>query len=241
MGSEMCIRDSDLLGKYCLSNRVEVFRSEPSCDFHIFPSEQFRNVPGDLGLPWFRKSDDDLAGFFDKPLWQTTAAIWSTESIKRLGGFREDLLAWQDWDLFVRALIGDLRYTVHDVAADNFVRRSLHDRISANAERDQRKLKNRTLLFRDLFQSLTASGKLNEQREKSLIELFKQLAIKMRISGLSQESDQWLAEMVDMKLLPESLLEPIKSEVKKQSKLTLRQRINEFKLSLLRMYHRING
>ena len=58
-GDRVVFVDSDdLLAKDCLQNRVASFALLQDRDFHIFPSKQFRNVPGDLELDWFRTAED---------------------------------------------------------------------------------------------------------------------------------------------------------------------------------------
>ena len=239
-GDYLIFLDSDdLLADQCVENRLREVASQPGLDFYVFPTEQFKNEPGDLGLPWFRKADDDLAGFLEKPLWQTTAAIWKTDSVRKLNGFREDLLAWQDWDLFVRAITQDLKYQVFEVRADNFVRRSLHDRISVGAEFDLKKLKNRKQLFRSTFGLIRDAGKLDEKRKEKLIELFLDLAIKLRKANLHSESDSWISEMAELELIDSNRVPELKSKVADASRLSFGEWKKSIKVKLLMRYHAI--
>lgn len=241
-GNYVIFLDSDdLLAPSCIENRLKACVLDPRLDYQLFPSEQFRYEPGDLGLLWFRHAEDDLAGFLEKPLWQTTAAIWKIDSIRNLGGFREDLLAWQDWELFVRAMINDANYKIHDTQADNFIRRSLHDRISFHAERDQAKLENRKCLFRDTFRSLNEAGKLNPTIELNLINLFVGLATKLRIVGQHRSADGWISEIADMGLISRDQVDQTIELTVKNSRLTFRQRVAELKLWVLSIYYRMTG
>ena len=241
-GNWIVFLDSDdLLGTECLQNRVRLFGEAVENDFHLFPSEQFRNEPGDLGVRWFRVAEDDLAGFLEKPLWQTTAAIWKIDSIRNLGGFREDLLAWQDWDLFVRAIVNDLKYMIHDTRADNFIRRSLHDRISAFAERDVEKLENRKQLFRDTHRAVCKNNKLDGAVRENMKNLFIGLSTKLRIVGSQQSADQWVVELAEMELIPKDMVESTIQYSKQNSRLTFRQRVSEIKLWLVSAYRKLTG
>ncbi len=242
-GDRVVFVDSDdLLAKDCLQNRVASFALLQDRDFHIFPSKQFRNVPGDLELDWFRTAEDHLAGFLERPLWNVMSAIWNTESIRRLGGFREDLLSWQDWDLHVRALVQGFKYQVHENAsADNYVRRSLHDRISFSSERDVGKLENRKQLFRDTHRAICQYDKMTEVVRENMKDLFIGLATKLRIVGSHQSADQWIVELAEMELIPKDMVESTIRYSKQRSRMTLRQRVSEFKLWLVSTYRRLTG
>ena len=236
-GSWVIFLDSDdLLGPNCLANRLDACSESEGYDFQIFPSEQFRKTPGDLKLPWYVKTVDPLTGFLRRPIWQTTAAIWNRNAIEQLNGFREDLLAWQDWDLFVRALISDQKFIAHDDSApDNFIRRSIHDRISLHAARSKKSLRNRILLFRDLHQQLSGSKLLNEEREVALRNLYVKLATQMHIAKISDEADQWIAELPSFNLISAEEVPQTQRLARENSRMSLRQHINEWKVTLLRM------
>lgn len=240
-GDYVIFLDSDdLLSPSCVETRLAAYAKNPDFDFQLFPSEQFRKLPGDLGVPWFRHAEDPLTAFLKQPLWQTTAAIWKTESIRSLNGFREDLLAWQDWDLFVRALIQQQKFKTHtDAEPDNFIRRALHDRISLHAAREKKCLTNRTILFRDLYDNLESAGLLNSTRLEALRKLFVGLATQMHISGLVQEADRWIEELPSFKLIEKDEVEDTQLFAKKQSRLSLNQRINEGKAWVLKLLHKI--
>jgi glycosyltransferase involved in cell wall biosynthesis len=50
--------------------------------------------------------DDDLGAFIvGNIIWQTSGAVWNSQFIRNIGGFREGLSRGQDWDLAVRALL----------------------------------------------------------------------------------------------------------------------------------------
>ncbi len=229
----------DLLSQSCLENRLKKFKEHPEFDAHLFPSELFRKSPGDLGRRWFVPSQDYLTGFLQQPLWQTSAALWKIESINRVGGFREDLLAWQDWDLFVRCLIDDFAFCVHgEEPVDNYVRRSLHQRISQTAERDRESITNRQGLFRDTYRELEDREKLNPQRVQAMRTLCVELAIKMHLSGMGRQADDWIAELPSLGLIDETEMVAEQERARQGSRLNLRQRINERKLKLLQWTRR---
>lgn len=235
VGEFVLFLDSDdLLAKTCLENRLSKFDARPHFDAHIFPSEMFRKSPGDLGRKWCVPSQDPLTDFLEQPLWQTTAALWKSDSVKRIGGFREDLMAWQDWDLFVRCIVEEFEFCVHnDSEADNYVRRSLHQRISQTAERNRDSIKNRRVLFRDIYTLLRERKKLNPQRIEAMRKLFVNLAVKMHLTKMHAEADQWIAELPSFGLIGEREVESEQKKARQLSRLNLRQQMNELKLKFL--------
>ena len=229
----------DLLSSACLKNRLSHFQQQPDFDAHIFPSEQFRKTPGDLGTPWFVSSQDYLTDFLKKPLWQTSAALWKTDSVKRAGGFRQDLLAWQDWDLFVRCLTNEYKFCVHQQAtADNFIRRSLHARISQTAERNRDSIRNRRVLFRDTLQGMQEKRQLHPERIEAFRDLCITLAVKMHLTRMHKEADEWIVELSELGLIKQNEIQTKQIDARQQSRLTWRQRVNEVKLKILQRIRR---
>lgn len=113
----------DCLAPTALESRLLVFKESPELDFLVFQAELFDARPGDLDLRWnIDKDVEPLLRFLanDVP-WPVSGPIWKTKSLKRIGGFREELPSFQDWELHVRAIYKGLRYRYTDVV-DHFVR-----------------------------------------------------------------------------------------------------------------------
>lgn len=188
-GDYVIFLDSDdLLSRDCLHQRLEAFSKLPSMDFLVFPGEQFDTKPGDLGIKWFSIADDCLTGFLEKPLWQTTAVIWKKDSLLDLGGFRENLLSWQDWDLHIRAFAKGYQFLQIDGPADSFVRRGHVTRISKQSEIKEEHLQQRSKLFLDTKKLLEATGNWNDRRRDLLIQRFIVLALLFDRAGLKEQA-----------------------------------------------------
>jgi len=135
-GDYIVFLDSDdILSKDCLQNRIRKIRDSPGNDFWVFRSAMFVNTPDEITGYWniLNKDTDDLFRFIiqDTP-WCVSGPIWRSESIKKIGGFDESAICWQDWELHVRALLSGLNYyKAGDSACDHFYRKNSH--LSSNA------------------------------------------------------------------------------------------------------------
>lgn len=180
-GRYLIFLDSDdLLSRECIVRRLEEFEKRADVDFLVFPGEKFDRVPGDLGERWFTASNDSLSDFLAAPAWQTSAVIWRKESFDRLGGFREDLISWQDWDLHVRAIANGFSFQlVEGAPPDHFVRRGHVSRISSASEVKIDHLTQRKSLFEDTVDLLRATANWNQNRQDLMIRRFVILAIQL--------------------------------------------------------------
>jgi glycosyltransferase involved in cell wall biosynthesis len=128
-GEYLLFLDSDdLLDPQCLFSRLDMARSQPDFDLWAFPVELFRNVPGDLRLPWNRMSGDSevLVRFLrsDGP-WCVSSPLWRKAAFQRIGGFNPRVLYGDDADLHIRALLDGTRFRqCPEALIDVFVRRS---------------------------------------------------------------------------------------------------------------------
>ena len=133
IGIEMALGDyiifldsDDLLVNSCLENRKGIAHTFPENDFWVFRTALFNNRPGDCPKKWnvLNKTMDDLQRFLltDIP-WQTTGTLWPKRVIQGLGGFDESAICWQDWELHIRAIIGNLKYwKSSDSQSDSYYR-----------------------------------------------------------------------------------------------------------------------
>lgn len=119
----------DLLVPDCLQGRLERAAAEGDLDFLAFPMRLFDAEPGDrddLAGPETGESHLDRFLRGDHP-WVVTGPFWRIETLRRLGGFDERLLAQQDYDLNVRALLAGCRYRFFADRADACYRRGISD------------------------------------------------------------------------------------------------------------------
>lgn len=102
----------DLLEPFSLTQRVESMEQYPELDFAIFPSLMFQNTPFDLNLWWnIDKATSELQRqLHQDAICQGTGVIWRKDSFVRIGLWDEQLLLWQDIDLFLRAYLQKYNY-----------------------------------------------------------------------------------------------------------------------------------
>lgn len=102
----------DLLSPNCLSKRVSFIQKQSDLDFFAFPTAIFKKKPGDTPLLWnYLHRDDDLLRFLRQDMpFHTCGVIWKKEALIELGLMDEALPCWQEWDIYVRALISDFSY-----------------------------------------------------------------------------------------------------------------------------------
>jgi len=142
----MFLDSDDVLAPHCLQQRVEAFATAPDNDFIAFPALLFRSEPGDEDLLWNVLTGEDEALRFlrlDSP-WQGTGPLWRRESIRRLGGWCEDLACWQDVELSLRGFSRNVRYSVrYDLPPDFFIRRGDGNSVSSSALWSREKLESK--------------------------------------------------------------------------------------------------
>jgi glycosyltransferase involved in cell wall biosynthesis len=108
--SEYCLflDDDDLLCTDRVAHSIEAIVDGESLDFLVFDYIK-RWESGDE----YRKSgaNDNLAAFLEfTPPWMTSSPTWRVQSLQSIGGWREGLEFWQDWELHCRALLLGLSY-----------------------------------------------------------------------------------------------------------------------------------
>jgi glycosyltransferase involved in cell wall biosynthesis len=126
-GDYLIFLDSDdQLSPNCLENRVKRFKENPDKDFLVFYCELFKEKPGDTKLLWnIRTKVPDLQRYIAHDLsWHTTSPIWKKQSFLNLGGFDEKATCMQDWELHLRALVGNFNYIYFDDKPDCYYRKN---------------------------------------------------------------------------------------------------------------------
>jgi glycosyltransferase involved in cell wall biosynthesis len=123
----------DLLAPFCLEQRVNLFMENQLNDFLVFKSLLFADKPFSNGFYWNIDTDEDDLSRFIKldALWQTSGPIYKKEFLIKMGGFKEDLLFWQDYDLHLRCLFMKGMYLkFFDLPVDVYIRDGRKDTIS---------------------------------------------------------------------------------------------------------------
>jgi glycosyltransferase involved in cell wall biosynthesis len=127
-GEYVVFLDSDdLLDCKALKERV-IIASSSNCDMVVSHSLAFREKVGDMSLIWNKlnkkeSNEDLLIRFFNVDMpWCTNAVLWKKNFLIRINGWNENLVAWQDWDIHVRALLKGAKIEVIDGFPDNYIR-----------------------------------------------------------------------------------------------------------------------
>jgi glycosyltransferase involved in cell wall biosynthesis len=164
----------DLLMAHCLSRRLEVIERNSDIDFALFQTRIFISIPGDTNLTFNQEllGDDLLRFLFFEPPWIITGPIWRKTTLKKLGGFDESLLSWQDIDLHVRAILSPCRY-LRFVEPDHFVRwHTESGKISVQQRRSPRHLNAVPALLKKFERMIAAGPGMNWMRRRALCSLY---------------------------------------------------------------------
>jgi glycosyltransferase involved in cell wall biosynthesis len=179
----------DLLASFCLEQRVQAMQQNPEADFIIFPMLMFNNKPDDLKLLW---NIDKPINEIDRLLWgdalcQGTGTIWKKSRFLELGGWRENLMLWQDVELHLRVLGMDASFVkCMDAEPDIFIRVS-EQSISRTGFHQPEKFKSRVDVFSSTLDLFIQKQKLEFHMSGFrylFIQLFK-TACKLRYSEQS--------------------------------------------------------
>lgn len=129
--------DDDLLSPSAVENRLCFVEEFPDSDLWIFPNYSFRQVPGDQNqyACFPEKSlDSDVTRLFRvQHPWITSGPLWTKSFLVQIGGWNEELVAWQDWELNLRALLVAPQY-VRSKDGDNFRRKGNRERKTISSQ-----------------------------------------------------------------------------------------------------------
>lgn len=179
----------DLLASFCLEQRVQAMQKNPEADFIIFPMLMFNNKPDDLKLLW---NIDKPINEVDRLLWgdalcQGTGTIWKKSRFLELGGWRENLMLWQDVELHLRVLGMDASFVkCMDAEPDIFIRIS-EQSISRTGFHQPEKFKSRVDVFSSILDLFIQNQKIEFHKSGFrylFIQLFK-MACKLRYKDQS--------------------------------------------------------
>lgn len=130
----MFLDSDDILAEKCLESRIACFQKNPSLDFVLGTTFLFNERPFDLGMLWNRSTGQaplDILRFLRQDMpWHTMSPLWRRQSFLRTGGWNETLLAFQDWELHIRACFLNMQYKQSHDEPDCFYRLPSKDRHS---------------------------------------------------------------------------------------------------------------
>ncbi|GGZ12800.1 hypothetical protein GCM10007049_00620 [Echinicola pacifica] len=163
----------DIMSESCLENRFTEIYKKPDFDFYVFNSELFLNTPGDMRVVWNTDTDEsDLYRYLRLDgVWQTSGAIYSTDFIKSISGFKEGLGIWQDYELHIRAILANGKYIKFlQLPANIFIRVSETESISRTKSKNKQieNLRERAEVYLSLFTRIEKSNFKQDQQWKEI-------------------------------------------------------------------------
>jgi glycosyltransferase involved in cell wall biosynthesis len=171
----MFLDSDDILSPTCIEYRVKEMAADPSLDFGVFQSLVFKDDLNGKKFLWNIDTDeDDLVRFLRKDaLWQTTSPLYRRSSLIKIGGFDEQLLIWQDYELHTRAIYLDLKYKKFlDSAPDFFVRHHQQESISQKGFKRKEALLCREGILFGFINELKNRNKLTSKHKDALVSSF---------------------------------------------------------------------
>lgn len=171
-GEYILFLDSDdILHENCLHQRIQAFHIYPDYDFLVFKSYLFEEVITDTKYYWNLLSNEDIISRFLKMdvLWQTSGSIYRKRFLSIIGGFKEDLQFWQDYDLHLRCLLTNAKYKLlFELPPDLYIRQGRKDTLSRKTPftADIEILKKRINFFFDILDNSKYIDKLNQSNYK---------------------------------------------------------------------------
>ncbi len=184
----------DLLASFCIEQRLEAFKSNPTMDFTIFPMLMFIHKPDDLKLLWNvdSKVNDVERILIGDPICQGTGTLWKKESFVKVGMWSEQLLLWQDIELHLRALLQDLKYAKRfDLEPDIFIRIS-DVSLSRTGYHSLPKFLSRLNVLKQTTETILKKNKLN-QYKVGLRHMFTNLYVNAAGSNYHKQVQEMLA------------------------------------------------
>lgn len=152
----------DLLAPHCIEQRLEIMERHSQLDLAIFPAAIFSQRPYDVNKWWNIETDRNLLTrqLHQDAICQGTGCIWKKSSFCKIGMWNEDLMIWQDIDLFLRTWIQDYRYLVcFDYEVDLHYRR--HASLSRSNFFQRSKLESRCRVIQDAVALMVKHNKTN--------------------------------------------------------------------------------
>lgn len=139
----MFLDSDDLLTENCLRQRVTQLNSNQSSDMLLFLTGTFYFEIGDSDIVWnhFNINQESIENLIlrfieqDMP-WSTNGVLWKKKFLLKIGGWNEELKAWQDWELNLRALNNNPKLSLSEKTPDNFYRLNVKGSIASQFNED---------------------------------------------------------------------------------------------------------
>ena len=178
-GDYIIFLDSDdLLASDCLEGRVHYMLEHPKLDFAVFGAHFFDETPGDREQVFNVPTEENPLDRFlslDVP-WQTAGPIYRRDTVRRIGGWNEDLECGQDVNYGVRSLCHGLQYH-HSEKVDYYLRTGASGREKVGEDLwSLKRLPARQKRVEATHRVLAEAGSLTEKRKLRIAGNFLHLA-----------------------------------------------------------------
>lgn len=173
----------DFLIKTTLENRIQnILKQDLHFDILINNTATFKKKIGDNELLWnvFDNHDTNdvlLKKFLNNDMpWHTNGVTWVKDFFKKTGGWNEELKAWQDWELHIKALLLNPIIINFDSYPDNFYRIE-----GSNSIKDNNKTMEYYRSVKKAVCGILIAIKNNSSIQNKMIEESNKLAIRVLI------------------------------------------------------------
>lgn len=152
--------DDDLIEPFTLKQRVQALESNSELDFGLFPSLLFRKTPHDMNRRWnIEKPVADLTRqLYRDPVCQAGGMLITRDAFYSFGKLDENLLLWQDIDLFFRLYAHGYKYKkFFDLKPDLHIRHA-DNSLSRGNYYNEGKTMSRLTVVRNVMRELKETG-----------------------------------------------------------------------------------
>ncbi len=189
----------DLFAPYCIEQRSNAISDK--ADFALFPSLMFKNKPYDLNLWWNidKPIPQIIRHFKHDAIVQGTGALWKKDAFIKLGKWNENLVIWQDIELFLSAYIKGVKYEKYFELPPDLHIRFYEASISRSGYYQLTKIKSREAVVKNVHKLLIENDK--KRFVKHLMFLAYDVLNSFYISKNFNEGDQFKNWLLKTKII----------------------------------------
>jgi len=150
----------DLLAPWAIKERFSFFEKNEEVDFCVFSNLEFKKNEKEF---FYSRTNygikAPLQQFLQfKTTWQTSNPIWNKSFLKKINGWDEDALSWQDGEIHIRALAKNANFKWGKLLPDTFLRLDGQEKITNKTS--LKKIENNFFIFSKVIQILSEKDKL---------------------------------------------------------------------------------
>lgn len=202
----MFLDSDDFIAAHCVGARLQSITQK--ADMHVYHTGTFLEHLGDQDILWNTLNKNDSAAhnlkrflMQDMP-WHTAGVLWNRTFLQEIGGWNQELTAWQDWELHVRALTHNPLLNIHTTPPDSFYRQNVTNSIATKKQTPVylTAVYNAIVAVEPLVLNYTSSSEIKKQLRFLMYRNFIVNPLKWRQREISK---QW-AETISFKTVSKS-------------------------------------